>query len=102
MWSTLEDTRLAFPLDDPRLKTLQGKYKVPHFDAKGEADAVFAADAANFMLLEHSQEPSLHVRTDAADLVEKACTALGIFENAFLVGEGTGERAAHMAEKLAF
>ncbi len=46
VWSTLEDTRLAFPLDDPRLKTLQGKYKVPHFDAKGEADAIFAAEAA--------------------------------------------------------
>ena len=46
VWSTLEDTRLAFPLDDPRLKTLHGQYKVPHFDAKGEADAIFAADAA--------------------------------------------------------
>src|SRR5690606_26920024 len=46
VWSTLEDTRLDFPLDDPRLKTLQGRYKVPHFDAKGEADAVFAAEAA--------------------------------------------------------
>jgi len=46
VWSTLEDTRLDFPLNDPRLKTLQGKYKVPHFDAKGEADAVFAAEAA--------------------------------------------------------
>jgi uncharacterized protein YbjT (DUF2867 family) len=46
VWSTLEDTRLAFPLDDTRLKTLQGKYKVPHFDAKGEADAIFAAEAA--------------------------------------------------------
>ncbi len=47
VWSTLEDTRLAFPLDDARLKTLRGKYKVPHFDAKGEADAVFAAEAAD-------------------------------------------------------
>jgi uncharacterized protein YbjT (DUF2867 family) len=46
VWSTLEDTRLSFPIDDPRLKTLQGKYKVPHFDAKGEADAIFAAEAA--------------------------------------------------------
>jgi uncharacterized protein YbjT (DUF2867 family) len=46
VWSTLEDTRLSFPLDDPRLKTLQGKYKVPHFDAKGEADAIFAAEGA--------------------------------------------------------
>jgi uncharacterized protein YbjT (DUF2867 family) len=46
VWSTLEDTRLSFPLDDRRLKTLQGKYKVPHFDAKGEADGIFAAEGA--------------------------------------------------------
>jgi uncharacterized protein YbjT (DUF2867 family) len=46
VWSTLEDTRQDFPLDDPRLKTLQGKYKVPHFDAKGEADAIFVAEGA--------------------------------------------------------
>jgi uncharacterized protein YbjT (DUF2867 family) len=41
VWSTLEDTRRWVPLDDPRMPTLQGKYKVPHFDAKGEADEVF-------------------------------------------------------------
>lgn len=46
VWSTLEDTRREVPLDDPRLPTLHGHYKVPHFDAKGEADAVFAAHAA--------------------------------------------------------
>jgi uncharacterized protein YbjT (DUF2867 family) len=46
VWSTLEDTRRDVPLDDPRLPTLHGKYKVPHFDAKGEADAVFEAEAA--------------------------------------------------------
>ena len=46
VWSTLEDTRRDVPLDDPRLPTLHGHYKVPHFDAKGEADAVFASDAA--------------------------------------------------------
>jgi len=43
IWSTLEDTRKWYPLDDPRMPTLQGQYKVPHFDAKGEADAYFAA-----------------------------------------------------------
>jgi uncharacterized protein YbjT (DUF2867 family) len=43
VWSTLEDTRRRVPLDDPRMPTLMGKYKVPHFDAKGEADAAFAA-----------------------------------------------------------
>jgi len=43
IWSTLEDTRKLVPLSDPRMPTLMEKYKVPHFDAKGEADAVFAA-----------------------------------------------------------
>lgn len=41
VWSTLEDTRERVPLDDDRMPTLMGRYKVPHFDAKGEADAVF-------------------------------------------------------------
>ncbi|HZV53536.1 MAG TPA: NmrA/HSCARG family protein [Rhodocyclaceae bacterium] len=46
IWSTLEDTRKWIRLDDNRLPTLQGKYKVPHFDAKGAADHVFAEEAA--------------------------------------------------------
>ena len=41
IWSTLEDTRKWVPLTDNRMPTLQGKYKVPHFDAKGEIDHVF-------------------------------------------------------------
>jgi uncharacterized protein YbjT (DUF2867 family) len=43
VWSTLEDTRRKVPLDDPRMPTLLGHYKVPHFDAKGEADDLFRA-----------------------------------------------------------
>jgi uncharacterized protein YbjT (DUF2867 family) len=42
IWSTLEDTRKLVPLSDSRMPTLQEKYKVPHFDAKGEADRLFA------------------------------------------------------------
>jgi uncharacterized protein YbjT (DUF2867 family) len=42
IWSTLEDTRKRVPLSDMRMPTLLEKYKVPHFDAKGEADQVFA------------------------------------------------------------
>lgn len=42
IWSTLEDTRKRVPLSDARMPTLMEKYKVPHFDAKGEADAEFA------------------------------------------------------------
>jgi len=41
IWSTLEDTRRWMQLDDPRMPTLMGRYKVPHFDAKGEADQFF-------------------------------------------------------------
>jgi len=41
IWSTLEDTRKRVPLSDDRMPTLMEKYKVPHFDAKGEADQIF-------------------------------------------------------------
>ncbi|MEE8062308.1 MAG: NmrA family NAD(P)-binding protein, partial [Gemmatimonadales bacterium] len=41
IWSTLEDTRKWIPLDDDRMPTLMERYKVPHFDAKGESDAIF-------------------------------------------------------------
>ncbi|MDH4104918.1 MAG: NmrA/HSCARG family protein [Gammaproteobacteria bacterium] len=43
VWSTLEDTRRWVPLDDGRMPTLMGNYKVPHFDVKGEADDYFRA-----------------------------------------------------------
>jgi uncharacterized protein YbjT (DUF2867 family) len=41
VWSTLEDVRRHVPLSDDRMPTLMGRYKVPHFDAKGEADGAF-------------------------------------------------------------
>ncbi len=41
IWSTLEDTRRWIPLNDTRMPTLKGKYKVPHFDGKGEANKIF-------------------------------------------------------------
>ena len=41
IWSTLEDTRKWVPLDDNRMPTLMDKFKVPHFDSKGEANQVF-------------------------------------------------------------
>jgi uncharacterized protein YbjT (DUF2867 family) len=42
IWSTLEDTRKWVPLEDDRMPTLMDRYKVPHYDGKGEADAIFA------------------------------------------------------------
>lgn len=41
IWSTLEDTRKWVPLESDQMPTLMGKYKVPHFDGKGEADKFF-------------------------------------------------------------
>jgi uncharacterized protein YbjT (DUF2867 family) len=41
VWSTLEDTRNWVPLTDNRMPTLKEKYKVPHFDAKGESNHFF-------------------------------------------------------------
>ena len=41
IWSTLEDTRKWVPLNDNRMPTLKEKYKVPHFDAKGESNHFF-------------------------------------------------------------
>jgi uncharacterized protein YbjT (DUF2867 family) len=41
VWSTLDDTRRYIPLSDTRMPTLMGKYKVPHYDAKGEANRFF-------------------------------------------------------------
>ncbi|OBJ74289.1 NmrA family NAD(P)-binding protein [Mycobacterium sp. 1274756.6] len=38
VFSTLEDTR---PVLDGRVPTFDGRYTVPHFDAKAEADALF-------------------------------------------------------------
>ncbi|HLG53906.1 MAG TPA: NmrA/HSCARG family protein [Vicinamibacterales bacterium] len=42
IWSTLEDTRKLMTADDTRMPMLQEKYRVPHFDAKAEANAFFA------------------------------------------------------------
>jgi uncharacterized protein YbjT (DUF2867 family) len=41
IWSTLEDTRQWVSLSDNRMPTLKDKYKVPHFDGKGESNKLF-------------------------------------------------------------
>lgn len=54
IWSTLEDTRKWIPLNDDRMPTLQGKYKVPHFDAKGESNVYFQKSGVPYTLLNTS------------------------------------------------
>lgn len=51
IWSTQEDSRRWLALSDPRMPTLLQRYKVPSFDAKGEADAFFAASGVPVTLL---------------------------------------------------
>lgn len=62
IWSTLEDSRLWVPLSDARMPTLMGKYKVPHFDAKAEADALFrdAGLPTTFLLTSFYWENLIH------------------------------------------
>jgi uncharacterized protein YbjT (DUF2867 family) len=48
IWSTLEDTRDHFG-NDERVPTVEGTYKVPHFDAKAEADVLFAEVPTTFL-----------------------------------------------------
>lgn len=52
VWSTLEDVRKFVPLNDDSMPTLNEKYKVPHFDGKGESDKYFidAGVPTTFML----------------------------------------------------
>jgi uncharacterized protein YbjT (DUF2867 family) len=41
VWSTLEDTRRFIEPDGQVMPLLEGRYNVPHFDAKGQADQFF-------------------------------------------------------------
>jgi uncharacterized protein YbjT (DUF2867 family) len=49
VWSTLEDTRQFMSADDKRMPILQEKYRVPHFDAKAEANAFFGGLPATML-----------------------------------------------------
>src|SRR3954469_25045381 len=50
IWSTLEDTRKLMSSDDKRMPMLQEKYRVPHFDAKAEANASFSGVPTTFLV----------------------------------------------------
>src|SRR4051812_2239111 len=50
VWSTLEDTRNLMKPDDKRMPMLQEKYRVPHFDAKAEADSFFQGVPTTFLV----------------------------------------------------
>ena len=67
------------PLSDDRMPTLMGKYKVPHFDAKGESDHFFTDLGVpttfllasfywdNFIAIGSEEGTGRHARAHAAD-----------------------------------
>jgi uncharacterized protein YbjT (DUF2867 family) len=52
IWSTLADTRRYFASDDEQAATFEGTYRVPHADAKAEADRFFAESGIPTTLLQ--------------------------------------------------
>ncbi|MFC1574088.1 NmrA/HSCARG family protein [Candidatus Latescibacterota bacterium] len=60
IWSTLEDTRKWIPLNDSRMPTLMDKYKVPHFDSKGQANQVFAGLPTTYLLTSFYWDNFIH------------------------------------------
>ena len=65
IWSTFEDTRDRVPLDDDRMPTLQGSYKVPHFDAKAVANQEFTRRGVptTFLLTSFYWDNAIHFGT---------------------------------------
>jgi hypothetical protein len=58
------------------------------------------ADAPHFMLLQHAEQLGLTARRQIGDLVEEQCPAVGLLEQAGLVGNGARERAPAVTEQL--
>lgn len=50
IWSTLEDTRALMAPSDTRMPMLQQNYRVPHFDAKAEADKFFSGLPVTYLV----------------------------------------------------
>ncbi len=67
-----------------------------------DADVVVAADAADLLVLEHAQQPDLHVERHLADLVEEQRAVVGGFEMADAAGDRAGKAALFMAEQFGF
>jgi uncharacterized protein YbjT (DUF2867 family) len=119
VWSTLEDTRELCPLSDDRMPTLMDKYKVPHFDAKGEGNHFFteAGVPTTFLLTSFYWDNFIHFGMApkrgpdgklaitlpmgdallpgiAAEDIGK--TAYGIFKRPELIGQTIGIAGGHL------
>ncbi len=60
IWSSFSDTRRWLPLDDDRMPVLQEHFNIPHFDAKGEANALFDAERTTMLLTSFYWDNLIH------------------------------------------
>ena len=74
------------PADDKRMPMLQEKYRVPHFDAKAEANAYFAGVPATFLRDVVLLGQPLHVRPGAEEGRRRAVRWTFPMGNAKLAG----------------
>ena len=71
-------------------------------DARVDADRLRVADALELALLQHAQQLDLQLGRGGVDLVEENRAGVGRLEAAGAVVDRAGERAANVAEQLAF
>ncbi len=71
-------------------------------DADVDVDGEVVADTADFLFLEDAEEAALELGGHGPDLVEEEGAAVGVMEEAVLVGDRTGEGALAMAEEFGF
>ena len=86
------------PAPDFRLQILVGGRE----DAGIDFDPRRSADRLHRLFLQDAQHLGLRLQAHVADLVEEDRAAVGDLELAAPIGDGAGERAAHVAEQLAF
>src|SRR5580692_12170493 len=67
-----------------------------------DVNSAFTANALEVLILQEAQKLGLESRCQVSDLVEENAAAVSGLEPAGLVLDRAGERAAHVAEQLAF
>src|SRR5262249_5690397 len=70
-------------------------------DARVDRLFARAADRAHDLLLQHAQEPGLHLLRHLADLVEQNRALCGLAKQSTAVAIGARKSAAHVTEELA-
>ena len=71
-------------------------------DADVDAHAFVGAQRHEFAVLKNAQKLDLNFGADGADFVEENAAAIRSFEEAFAIGDGSGEGAFDMAEQECF